>query len=281
LRTRCDVKVFAWMPLLAYTGPAVNPDWAMLQAAEDGEDIADPAGEPRLSVFAPEARQFIKDIYADLAAYTHIEGIHFHDDGRMNELEDASPAARLVYREVFGPDFSIKGAQADTVLLWQWSEFKSAALIDFSLELRAVAQEYRPTLRTSRNLFASSLLDERGPVYLAQNFDEFLASYDFVTIMAMPLMEGAPSAGMFYKDLVKAVAQRPDAFQRTVFQLQTVDWRDGHEPISSGELGAQMRQLQSQGVRNLAYYPDDFLQNHPSADLLMQAISLSDHPVAP
>jgi len=147
--------------------------------------------------------------------------------------------------------------------------------------LQAVAQRYRPMLKTSRNLFASSLLDERGPLYLAQNFDEFLASYDYVTIMAMPLMEGAASNGVFYSDLVKAVAERPGAFQRTVFQLQTVDWRAGHKPVSSAELGAQMRRLQSQGVRNLAYYPDDFLQNHPSADLLMQGISLADQPVVP
>jgi len=166
-------------------------------------------------------------------------------------------------------------------LFWQWSEFKSAALIDFSLELQRVAENFRPMLKTSRNLFASSLLDERGPLYLAQNFDEFLASYDYVTIMAMPLMEGAASEGIFYTDLIKAVAARPDAFQRTVFQLQTVDWRDGHAPLSSVELGAQMRRLQSQGVRNLAYYPDDFLQNHPRADQLMQGMSLSDHPVVP
>jgi biofilm PGA synthesis lipoprotein PgaB len=281
LRTRCDVKVFAWMPLLAFTGPSVNPDWALLQAVPGEDYAADPAGEPRLSVFAPQARQFIKDIYADLAVYTHIDGIHFHDDGRMNEFEDANSAAKLAYEEIFGPEFTIAMAQSDPVLLWQWAEFKSAALIDFSLELQAVAQRYRPMLKTSRNLFASSLLDERGPLYLAQNFDEFLESYDYVTIMAMPMMEGAASNGLFYSDLVKAVGERPDAFQRTVFQLQTVDWRDGHEPVSSAELGAQMRRLQSQGVRNLAYYPDDFLQNHPSADLLMRGISLSDHPVVP
>jgi biofilm PGA synthesis lipoprotein PgaB len=281
LRTRCEVKVFAWMPLLAYTGSAVNPEWQLLQVAENGEVLADPDGEPRLSVFEPRARQFIKDIYSDLAIYTHIEGIHFHDDGRMNELEDANPAASLVYREVFGPDFSIDIAQEDPVLLWQWSEFKAAALIDFSLELQAAAEKFRPMLRTSRNLFASSLLDERGTVYLAQNFDEFLSSYDYVTVMAMPMLEGAPSAGVFYKELIAAVNERPDAFKRTVFQLQTVDWRDGHEPVSSAELSAQMRRLQSQGVRNIAYYPDDFLKNHPSSDELMQGMSLSDHPVVP
>ena len=99
--------------------------------------------------------------------------------------------------------------------------------------------------------------------------------------MAMPMLEGAASAGIFYNDLVAAVNKRPDAFKRTVFQLQTVDWRDGHEPVSSAELSDQMRQLQSQGVRNIAYYPDDFLKNHPSFDSLMQGMSLSDHPVVP
>jgi hypothetical protein len=39
-----------------------------------------------------------------------------------------------------------------------------------------------------------------------------------------------------------------------------------------------MRSLQSQGVINLAYYPDDFLQDHPRADELSRGISLHNHP---
>ena len=52
LRTRSGVKVFAWMPLLAFTGDTTRPEWQLLQMV-DGQVMADPAGEPRLSVFVP------------------------------------------------------------------------------------------------------------------------------------------------------------------------------------------------------------------------------------
>jgi biofilm PGA synthesis lipoprotein PgaB len=123
------------------------------------------------------------------------------------------------------------------------------------------------------------LLDEYGTVYLAQDYDEFLAAYDYVTIMAMPLLEGARSEQQFYSSLIQAVGERPGAIRRTVFQLQTVDWRDGFEPLPSDELRKRMRKLQSQGVLNLAYYPDDFLKDHPRADELRLGMSLTSHPV--
>ncbi len=280
LRTRSNVKVFAWMPLLAFTGATTQPDWQLLQLV-DNDAAADASGEPRLSVFVPEARQFIKDIYADLGTYAPIDGIHFHDDGRMNEFEDANPAAIAAYRAAFGADFDMPAALADEALLQRWSAFKAKALTDFSLELTAVVAAKRPGLQISRNLFASAVLDERGISYLAQDFDAYLASYDYVTIMAMPLLEDAANEQRFYAALVAAVAKRPGAFERTVFQLQTVDWRQGNEPLSSVDLRKQMRDLQGQGVRNLAYYPDDFLQNHPDVNDLMQGISLADQPVQP
>ena len=37
-----------------------------------------------------------------------------------------------------------------------------------------------------------------------------------------------------------------------------------------------MRWLQSQGVRNLGYYPDDFILGHPEFDELRRGLSLAD-----
>jgi biofilm PGA synthesis lipoprotein PgaB len=277
LQTRANVRVFAWMPLLGYTGAAVDPAWQLLEAGE--EDAVAGAGEPRVSIFVPEARQFVREIYADLAAYADFDGIHFHDDGRMSDAEDANPAALRVYEDVFGADFTIAATLEDGELQRRWATYKATELTRFSLELEEAAAFYRPILRTSRNLFASALLDEYGTVYLAQDYDEFLAAYDYVTIMAMPLLEGVPSEREFYSSLIQAVGERPGAIRRTVFQLQTVDWRNGFEPLPSDELRKRMRKLQSQGVLNLAYYPDDFLKNHPRADELMLGMSLTSHPV--
>jgi biofilm PGA synthesis lipoprotein PgaB len=39
-----------------------------------------------------------------------------------------------------------------------------------------------------------------------------------------------------------------------------------------------MRYLQAQGVRNLAYYPDDFISNEPELQQLKQGMSLAEFP---
>jgi biofilm PGA synthesis lipoprotein PgaB len=219
-------------------------------------------------------------VYSDLAAYADFEGIHFHDDGRMNEYEDANPAALDAYRQYIGDSFSIQQAHADDELMSRWAEWKAAALNDFSRELIAAVARYRPVLHTSRNLFASAILNDRGTIYLAQNYDAYLDVYDYVTVMAMPMLENAADEGEFYAELVARVGARTGALERTVFQLQAVDWRDGSQPVPSDQLSARMRSLQSNGVLNLAYYPDDFLQDHPQADELIRGMSLKRLPGA-
>ena len=53
-----------------------------------------------------------------------MQGIHFHDDARLTEFEDANPAALEFYRNVLGPDFTISKAQKDAELLRRWSALK-------------------------------------------------------------------------------------------------------------------------------------------------------------
>jgi biofilm PGA synthesis lipoprotein PgaB len=279
LQTRCGVAVFAWMPLLAFSGASVEPGWQLLeQRPTDVQAKPDAMGEPRLSPFVPDARRFIREIYSDLAAYADFEGIHFHDDGRMNEFEDANPAALDAYRKALGESFSIDQAHADSDLMLRWADLKAASLNEFSRELTDAVARYRPVLRTSRNLFASAILNERGTIYLAQNYDAYLDEYDYVTVMAMPMLENVADEGAFYDSLVAHVGMRPGALERTVFQLQAVDWREGYNPVPSDELSDRMRSLQSNGVLNLAYYPDDFLRDHPRADELIRGMSLKRIP---
>ena len=108
----------------------------------------------------------------------------------------------------------------------------------------------------------------------------FLDDYDFVAVMAMPGLENAEDPKRFYRGLIDAVRSRPRAAGQTVFELQTVDWRND-TPIDSGELRDTMRYLQSQGIRNLAYYPDDFIRGHPRLDALKEGISLAEFPWRP
>jgi len=251
----------------------------VLEQRGDGSLAPDPGAEPRLSPFHLEAREQIAAVYGELAAHANFDGILFHDDGRLNENEDASAAALVAYREAFGPGFTIEGAKQDPALAVQWARFKSRALIEFSQELAGVVRHHQPNLKTARNLFATALLDPRGELYLAQNFGDYLTAYDHTALMAMPRFEGVEDHEAFYSALVAAVAREPTGFERTLFELQTIDWRSG-EPIPALELRDTMRWLQSQGVKHLGYYPDDFILGHPELDTLRQGISLAEYPRA-
>ncbi|MGI9309630.1 MAG: poly-beta-1,6-N-acetyl-D-glucosamine N-deacetylase PgaB, partial [Gammaproteobacteria bacterium] len=279
LKTRAEVDVFAWMPLLAFTGPDIDADWRVVQ--QRGDDIGpDPAGEPRLSPFNDEARQFIKEIYVDLAQHANFSGIHFHDDGRMNEYEDVSPAAMEFYEEQLGKDFSIAAARNDTELMHQWAGLKASTMIEFSEELVDAVSFYRPKLQTSRNIFASALLDDFSIVYLAQDYEEYLQTYDYVALMAMPLLENVSDSSSFYAQLIDIVSEMPQGTRQTIFQLQTVDWKK-QKPLPSDQLRDTFLYLQTQGVRNLAYYPEDFIQDRPELHELKRGLSLTVLPERP
>lgn len=276
LKTRSDVRVFAWMPLLAFHGEKFDPAWGVVEHSAAGAK-PDPDSEPRLSPFHPEARRMIREIYQDLATYADFDGILFHDDGRLNENEDASAAAMDSYRREFGDDFEISLAHDDPVLGKKWSRFKTRALIDFGDELIWILRQRQPELKTARNLFAPAALDDSSEMWLAQSLDLFLESYDYVALMAMPYLENSDEPDLYLDRLAIAVARYDGGLERTIFELQTIDWRTGTE-IPATVLYRQMRRLQAAGVKHLAYYPDDFIANRPALEQLRQGISLADYP---
>jgi biofilm PGA synthesis lipoprotein PgaB len=274
LKTRAAVKVFAWLPMLSFKGSAFDPKWRVLEY-RDGMTAPDPDSEPRLSPSSAAARSRILEVYEDLATYTHFDGLLFHDDGRLNEFEDHNPAALHHYRAEFGTDVSPQILADDPELRRRWSDLKARTLVDLSTELLERVHEYRPGIKSARNIFASALLDDSGTEYLAQDFDTYLSVYDYVALMAMPALEGAEDPERFYKQLVDQVSRREGGLGRTIFELQTIDWSQSRT-IPGSELRGTMRWLQSLGVRHLGYYPDDFITGHPDAEQLRLGISLAE-----
>ncbi len=274
LRTRANVSVYAWLPMLSFVGEAFDPDWRVLEN-RDGVIAPDPNSEPRLSPFNEQARERIADVYEDLAAHSHFAGILFHDDGRLSDLEDFSEAAFARYEIEFGREIRPEILASDADLRQRWTELKSQELLQFSGELLARVRHYHPETKSARNIFASALLDDTGPDYLAQDFDSFLETYDFVVLMAMPSMEGAQDDRRFFEVLADEVRRRDEGLERTIFELQTVDWSHS-TPIPDDELRLTMRWLQSLGVRNLGYYPDDFIDGRPEIHELRLGMSLAN-----
>lgn len=269
ITTRTPVKrIYAWMPLLAWQLPKNHPAAGDRVAAV--AHAQDPArlnmGYPRLSPFSSRARQAIREVYEDLARTSTFQGLLFHDDATLSDHEDASPWGLETYRS-WGLPGSVEAIRASDDLLGRWTILKINALDAFAMELAGAVRQQHPGLLTARNLYAQVALNPRAEVWYAQALENSLATYDFTAIMAMPYMEQAKDPRAFFSGILERLKAYPGALDKVVMELQTTDWKGGR-PIPSEELGATVRALYGQGVRHIAYYPDDLFKNHPDARVL-------------
>lgn len=266
IRTRTKVKrLYAWMPMLAWELPASEPaanDRVVTLPSESSEHVN--MGYIRLSPFSPRARKVIREIYEDLARSTTFEGLLFHDDVTLSDFEDASSFALDTYKEWGIPD-SLSDIRQNDDLLGRWTILKINTLDNFAVELANTVRTEQPALVTARNLYARVALNPRSEVWYSQSLDNSLANYDFTAIMAMPYMESAPDAKVFYRELVDRINEHPGAMDKVVFELQAVDWRDHNRLIPSQEIAETIRSLYGMGVKHVGYYPDMLVENHPDA----------------
>ena len=239
LQTRAGVKVFAWMPVLSFD---LDPALPRVQRRDRSSGQRREATDPyiRLSPWDPQVRQQVTDIYEDLARYASFNGILFHDDAVLTDVDD--------------------GPQSTT-------RQKSQTLIGFTHALSLAVKHIRgPQIKTARNMFALPILQPESEAWFAQNLDDFLAEYDWTVPMAMPLMESVPAdeSNAWLTRLVNTVATRPGALNKTIFELQARDWaQTPQRAVPDSRLAEWMRVLQLNGSKHYGYYPDDFIHNQP------------------
>lgn len=246
LKTRANVKVFAWLPVLGFE----LPDAALNQRLKI--QASNPKETFRLNPFEPQTRRIVADIYEDLAVSGYTEGLLFHDDALLRDDElrgqaPADPAAR------------------------------TQALIDFTRELARAAGKWRPKLITVRNLFAAPVLEPRSEAWFAQNLAAFNQAYDYTAVMAMPWMEKSRDPQAWMDQLLADVKRSPRGLSHTIFELQTVDWRN-QRPIPAARLKAMAHRLQAGGARHLAWYPDNFIDDQPSTQDAREIMSARGFP---
>ncbi|KNC95048.1 poly-beta-1,6-N-acetyl-D-glucosamine N-deacetylase PgaB [Trabulsiella odontotermitis] len=276
LQTRAGVKVYAWMPVLAFNLDSALPrveSWD----PKTGQTRVDPKQYQRLSPWSPEVRKRITDIYEDLARHAPFTGILFHDDALLSDFEDASPVAMQAYHDA-GFNGDIGDIRNNPETFQRWTRYKSRYLIDFTKQLTQAVREIRgPQVRTARNIYAMPILQPESEAWYAQNLDDFLSTYDWTAPMAMPLMENIPlnESNAWLDKLVTTVAQRPGALRKTVFELQALNWNasKGHSEISGKQLAEWMYQLQMSGAASFGYYPDDFINGKPEMSDVRPAFS--------
>ncbi|WLG90667.1 poly-beta-1,6-N-acetyl-D-glucosamine N-deacetylase PgaB [Pseudomonas cucumis] len=275
LRTRAQVKVYAWMPVLSFALDSKLPRVTRWDPKTATTSI-DPDQYKRLSPFDPNVRRIIGEIYEDMARLTSVDGILYHDDAVLSDFEDAGPEALKIYA-ANGLSGSIATLRDDPAMLQRWTRFKSRYLIDFTHELTAKVRAIRgPQVKTARNIFAEPMLNPESEAWFAQNLDDFLGAYDWTAPMAMPLMEkqSLQKSGPWLETLVATVKSRPGALERTVFELQARDWtKKADADIDGEQLADWMGRLKRQGATSFGYYPDNFLENQPDLKAVRPALS--------
>jgi biofilm PGA synthesis lipoprotein PgaB len=267
---KTGVRVYAWMPLLAFD---LGPDESDLLVRQQAAAANRSTGErrtPRLSPFHPKARRIIRDMYMELAKSAVFDGILFHDDSVLNDYEDASPSAMAAYRQAGFPA-DITTIRAETDLLYRWSRFKTRYIIDFSLSLVRLLRKQHPGLRSARAIYGRAILQPESEAWLGQSLPLFLQAYDYSVILAMPYLEKASNHENWLAELADRAlfqALRPGSL---VFELQTVDWWR-KEKIPTSVILRQIDLLRRHGVVSFAYYPDDFFHDHPRSSPLNRAM---------
>ncbi len=272
IETRLDVRVYAWMPVLGFKLPGRH---TLVRAAPP-----DKAGSNyrRLSPFDPDNRKIIKEIYSDLSIHCFVTGLLFHDDALLGDYEDASPAGLAWLRSQGLPE-DIGAIRQSPELRRRFMRAKSRALVDFTKELQAVFRTWSPVVKTARNIYARPVMDPEAEEWFAQRLEDFFSAYDYTVIMSMPFMEGATNPTAWLENMAKTIQKYPMGAEKTVFELQAVDWRPGHiGPISSETLAAQMNLLQQNGIGNIGYYPEDPIAKHPDVSVIRPFFSTRENP---
>jgi biofilm PGA synthesis lipoprotein PgaB len=265
LRSRAGVKVYAWMPIMAYKAD-VPLKW-YVKEWRDGEPQLSRHVYTRLSPFNPEARQYVGEIYEDLAKHCDFNGVLFHDDGILSDFEDVSPLAMEFSHAVWGLPAEFDKVHASAELRLRWAQHKTELIGQFTDYLADKVRFYRPYIKTARNFYSLPLLKPYSEEWYAQSFPAFLKHYDYVAVEAMPFMEEAEDPKKWLVELVKKTAEYPDGLDKMVFELQAVDWKK-QQDIPMQTFTEQFQLLKKQGAKHIGYYPDNVFHDQPRLEEL-------------
>lgn len=272
LRSKSGVRVYAWMPIMAYKAD-VPVKWYVKEWRDGGPQMSRHI-YTRLSPFNPEARQYIGEIYEDLAKHCEFNGILFHDDGILSDFEDVSPLAMDVTSKVWGLPAEFDTIHASSALRLKWAQYKSEFLGQFTDYLADKVRYYRPNIKTARNMYALPILQPYSEEWYAQSLPAFLKHYDYVAVEAMPFMEKAENPNKWLTELVKKTAQYPEGLAKTLFELQAVDW-EKQKDIPMKTFTEQFMLLKKLGVQHIGYYPDNVYSDQPKLEELKKYFGIA------
>ena len=278
LRTRSMVDVYAWMPVSSIILPdAAKTEELRVKKYDHGKIVDSDEPYLRLSPFNKEAWDKLYQLYSDLASDAAIDGVLFQDDGYLTDFEDFSPDGLKEYLKITGGE--LKDPQNLTPQEdREWTQRKTDQLIALTEYLKKAVRYYRPEALFCRNLYPPVLLDPKSEEWFAQNYQKTLDSYDYAVVMVYPYLEGIHgNFKVWFKQLVDVARAHPKGIEKTVFKIQAFDWRR-KVWINTDKLNEWLRALAADGAYNMGYYPDDFVEDHPRANVIREMMSTEDYP---
>lgn len=253
LMTRSGVKVYAWMPMTAVD----------LGSGYDYVSLG--KGLRRLSVANEKNRRAVAEIYEDLAFSSRFNGILFQDDTVFANFQNTLP----------------EGVE-NNVEYWQQAQKNSDDLIAYTDQLKAAVIKYSfngaNELKIVRGLYAGAALSDKSQAWFADSLSKFVNHYDYTALTLTPyaqndLQYNAKNTAKWINDVVRKVKKTELPLTKTIFALPAKNGYTG-QPTPPAELAGWISNLKKEGVKNIAYYPDDFLQNEPTLNLIKPVFSV-------
>ncbi|MBI4683460.1 MAG: poly-beta-1,6-N-acetyl-D-glucosamine N-deacetylase PgaB [Nitrospirae bacterium] len=275
------MMVYAWMPVLSIELPDSELNERLkVRESKDGKVVPGTSWYRRLTPFSTDTAELVRKLYEDLAFHSQIHGILFQDDAYLTDYEDFHPEALNKYAERFGSDVIISDLDKDAGLAEKWARYKTEALIDFTNILKQGVRRYRPVARFARNLYGIVIENPEAESWFAQDYGLFLKNYDQVVVMAYPQMEEVKSPSEWLKTMVGRARVMPQGLEKTVFKIQTYNWKK-EEWINDGTVLEEMRDILSSGGSHLAYYPDNYREDRPALNKIKLEMSTKSYPFIP
>ena len=272
------IMVYAWMPVLGFVLPnAALERKLMVKEFKNGRIRPTSSWYKRLSPFNKKTLEIVESLYRDLSAYTQIDGILFQDDAYLSDTEDFNSAAIKVYREKFGNNVTPKLLLQDQQLESRWANLKTDRINQFIEKLMKTVKQYRPEAKFARNIYAEAVTDPSAYEWFAQKFGDYLKDYDYTVIMAYPQMEMIKSKKDWFEKIVKKIKIHPKAINKCILKVQSYNWKK-EKWLDELTLKKELRFLVSLGVKHIAYYPDDAVNNKPCADRIKSITSAKIFP---
>ena len=271
IRVQTQVQhIYAWLPLIAWQLP--KPEH--LQYVENSQKSTH--GYIRISPFDPKNMRLVAEIFTDFLQSNSVDGILYHDDITLSDYEDSSASAQKMYISWGFKDLSVL-SKPNHPQQFEFAQHKTAYLDQFAAGISQILKKQQPNLITARNMYAPVVLNPKSGQWFSQSQISTLQHYDYNAIMAMPYMEESRNHRQFYLDLIAQVKKYDPNLDRTIFELQTVNWRN-QQKISTQELQHTIQLLEQHGVKHIGYYPDDFVAQHPQVKPMQLSFQLDSEP---